>query len=148
MFDIQSALRDESYATRKFVMIIVYILVHVGYTFSSGDAIVQVVWFCLTMSARFGLAAPLFTLDQRVHLTAPQGQGEGGVGRGAVRFRLTAKGVHLWQILCYFFVFLYLSQRVAFYWFTPSTTVRDTERFTNNQMKILCCTICCINKNR
>lgn len=142
MFAIQSALRDESYAARKFVMIIICILVHVEYIFSSGDAIIQVVWFCLTiMLARFGLAAPLFTMDQRVHLTAPQGQGEGGVRRGAVSFRLTAKGVYLWQILCCLLVFLYFSQLVAFYWFTPNTTVRDTERFTNNQKMILCCTI-------
>lgn len=60
-------------------------------------------------TAWFGLSAPLFTLDQCVHLTAPRGQGEGEREEGAVLFRLTAKGIRLWQILSFMFVFLYLS---------------------------------------
>ena len=87
------------------------------------------VLFCFViMTARFGLAAPLVSLDQHVHLTALQGQGEGGEGRGAVLFRLTAKGIRLWQILSFLFVFLYFSQHVAFCWSTPNTARRNTHQ--------------------
>ena len=79
------------------------------------------------MTAQFGLAAPLFTLDQFVHLAAPQDQGEeeGGVGRGAVLFRLTVKGFRLWQILS--FLFLYFSRHVA--GVLPNTTQRYSKGF-------------------
>lgn len=80
------------------------------------------------MTAWFGLAAPLFSLDQCVHLTAPQSQGEGGEGQRAVLFRLTAKGICSWQILSFMFVFLYFPQHVAFCWCTPNTTHRDAQQ--------------------
>lgn len=93
-----------------------------------GDTIVLFVLFCsFIRTARFGLAAPLFTLDQCVHLTAPRGQGVGEEERGTVLFRLTAKGVRLWQILSFMFVFLYFSQHVTFFCCTPNSTHGDTQ---------------------
>ena len=83
------------------------------------------------MAASLGLTAPLFTLDQCVHLTAPQGQGEGGERRGAVLFRLRAKGFCSWQSLRFVFVCfvcLFVSYHVVFYWYTPKMSHRDTHQ--------------------
>lgn len=68
---------------------------------------VCIVWFATT-TAWFGLTAPLFTLDQCVHLTAPQVQGEGGEWPRAVLFSLTAKVYCSWQGLIFSSLFYFI----------------------------------------
>lgn len=68
-----------SQAARKSMMNISYIYVCVDYIPLPGDTMGQLVLSrSVILTAWFGLSAPLFTLDQWVHLTAPQGWGGGG----------------------------------------------------------------------